>query len=75
MSKKYTIHIPTRKVGNWVEVDQNTVFDSGYDSGTADMIEIDQWVLQHDLGRRQSFCLWKLDSPDAVTAFILKWGH
>jgi hypothetical protein len=71
VNKKYTIHILTRKVGHWVEVDQQTVFASG----TADMIEIDRWVLQHDLGRRQSFSMWSLDSPDAVTAFILKWGH
>jgi hypothetical protein len=38
------------------------------------MLEIAQWVLEHELGSRQSFNQWKLKNEAAVTAFKLKWG-
>jgi hypothetical protein len=78
VSRRYKVLVLDRKVGRWIQL------DSPYDStdlahhhymSENDMIEIDRWVLQHDLGRRQSFDMWQLHDDKSLTMFLLKWGE
>ena len=80
MNKKFKIHVLDRKVGRWVEIenpyDSTELAHHYYMNMTEEtMVEIDQWVLQHDLGRRQSFDMWQLHDDRALTIFLLKWGE
>lgn len=40
-----------------------------------DMLTINAWVLQSNLGKRMSFDTWKLKNAEAVTAFVLYWDN
>ena len=67
-----------RKVGRWVKIDtpyESTDLAHHYYMTEDDMVKIDRWVLQHDLGRRQSFDMWQLNDDHALTMFLLKWGE
>ena len=78
MNRKFKIHLLDRKVGRWIQLDSpydSTDLAHHYYMSENDMIEIDQWVLQHDLGRRQSFDMWQLHDDRALTIFLLKWGE
>lgn len=73
MTELYTISIPAGKSGHWVEVE---LAHNWPDVSTIMFLsEIDKWILQHDLGRRQSYTMWRMNNADAVTAFILKWAQ
>ena len=71
MTKLYTISIPAGKSGHWVEVE---ISEPSAPTSVC-LLEVDRWVLQHDLGRRQSYTMWRMNNADAVTAFILKWAQ
>ena len=80
MKLKYKIQVLDRKVGCWVEInnpyDPTELAHHYHMNMTEDaMIEIDQWVLQHDLGRRKAFAMWQLHDDRALTMFLLKWGE
>ena len=78
MNRKFKIHLLDRKVGRWIQLDSpydSTDLAHHYYMSENDMIEIDQWVLQHDLGRRQSFDMWQLHDDKSLTMFLLKWGE
>lgn len=78
MNKKFKVLILDRKVGRWIQLDSpydSTDLAHHYYMSENDMIEIDRWVLQHDLGRRQSFDMWQLHDDRALTMFLLKWGE
>jgi hypothetical protein len=65
-------------VGRWIQLDSpydSTDLAHHYYMSENDMIEIDRWVLQHDLGRRQSFDMWQLHDDKSLTMFLLKWGE
>jgi hypothetical protein len=78
---KYHVKHLEHKNGHWVEVSRKErdisreawmMFADGFTE--EHMLEIAQWVLEHELGSRQSFNQWKLKNEAAVTAFKLKWG-
>ena len=78
MSSGFSFRRLDRKVGCWVELD--IPYDSTelayhyYMNQTEDaMAEIDRWVVQNNLGRRQAFALWQLNDEKALTMFLLKW--
>jgi hypothetical protein len=78
VNKKFKVLILDRKVGRWIQLDSpydSTDLAHHYYMSENDMIEIDRWVLQHDLGRRQSFDMWQLHDDRALTMFLLKWGE
>ena len=78
MNRKFKIHLLDRKVGRWIQLDSpydSTDLAHHYYMSENDMIEIDQWVLQHDLGRRQAFAMWQLHDDKSLTMFLLKWGE
>lgn len=81
MSRRYKVLVLDRKVGRWIKIDNNpydpTELAHHYHMNMTeeDMVEIDRWVLQHDLGRRQSFDMWQLNDDRALTMFLLKWGE
>lgn len=80
MNKKFKIHVLNRKVGRWVEIenpyDSTELAHHYYMNMTEEtMVEIDRWVLQHDLGRRQAFAMWQLHDDKSLTMFLLKWGE
>ena len=76
MNRRYKVLVLDRKVGRWIQIDSpydSTDLAHHYYMSENDMIEIDRWVLQHDLGRRQSFDMWQLHDDRALTMFLLKW--
>ena len=80
MSQKFKINLLDRKVGRWVEIenpyDSTELAHHYYMNMTEEaMVEIDRWVLQHDLGRRQAFAMWQLHDDKSLTMFLLKWGE
>ena len=78
MSRRYKVLVLDRKVGRWIQLDSpydSTDLAHHYYMSENDMIEIDRWVLQHDLGRRQSFDMWQLHDDKSLTMFLLKWGE
>jgi hypothetical protein len=77
---RYKINLLNRKVGRWVEIenpyDSTELAHHYYMNMTEEaMVEIDRWVLQHDLGRRQAFAMWQLHDDKSLTMFLLKWGE
>lgn len=42
---------------------------------THHMDAVDAWVRERNFGRRTSFNMWRLKSPEIVTAFILYWQN
>ena len=78
MNRRYKVLVLDRKVGRWIQIDSpydSTDLAHHYYMSENDMIEIDRWVLQHDLGRRQSFDMWQLHDDKSLTMFLLKWGE
>jgi hypothetical protein len=78
LNRKYKVQVLDRKVGRWVKIDtpyESTDLAHHYYMTEDDMVKIDRWVLQHDLGRRQSFDMWQLNDDHALTMFLLKWGE
>ena len=78
MSRRYKVLVLDRKVGRWVQIDNPydpTDLGHHYYMTEDAMVEIDRWVLQHDLGRRQSFDMWQLHDDRALTMFLLKLGE
>ncbi len=78
MNRRYKVLVLDRKVGRWIQLDSpydSTDLAHHYYMSENDMIEIDRWVLQHDLGRRQSFDMWQLHDDKSLTMFLLKWGE
>lgn len=66
---------------NWVEVTSNirNISREAWMLGPVSLTEehmavIHEWVVENQLGSRQSFNQWKLRSAAAVLAFKLKWG-
>ncbi len=68
------------KQGHWVEVSsaRSDVSREAWllprSMSEENMLEIAQWVIEHDLGSRQSYNQWRLKDASAVLAFKLKWG-
>jgi hypothetical protein len=78
VNRRYKVLVLDRKVGRWIQIDSpydSTDLAHHYYMSENDMIEIDRWVLQHDLGRRQSFDMWQLHDDKSLTMFLLKWGE
>jgi hypothetical protein len=78
VNRRYKVLVLDRKVGRWIQLDSpydSTDLAHHYYMSENDMIEIDRWVLQHDLGRRQSFDMWQLHDDKSLTMFLLKWGE
>lgn len=50
-------------------------FTEYYNVTEPDLVEIAHWVLDHELGHRVSHNMWKLNSNEAVTMFLLKWNE
>lgn len=78
MNRKYKIILLERKVGHWVQLDNP--YDSTdqahyYFMTETDMVEVEHWVEENNLGKRMAFAMWQLKSQEAVTAFMLKWGQ
>ena len=82
---KYWVQQIDRRPGHWVEVsslDRRDVAREAwmlpplplYHLTEEDMVAINDWVVENQLGSRKSFNQWKLRSAQAVTAFRLKWG-
>ena len=79
MSKRFRFNRLERKVGSWVELDIPYDFTElahhYYMNQTEEaMTEINNWVVQNDLGRRKAFGLWQLNDESALTMFLLKWS-
>lgn len=78
---KYCVTELTYKKGHWVEV-SDTKPDISREAWMlmparlteSAMLEIAEWVIEHQLGSRQSFNQWRLKNASAVLAFKLKWG-
>jgi hypothetical protein len=81
VNRRYKVLVLDRKVGRWIQIDNNpydpTELAHHYHMTMDEesMLEIDRWVLQHDLGRRQSFDMWQLHDDKSLTMFLLKWGE
>lgn len=78
---KYDVKKLTHRKGHWVEVSSPIrdisreawmLMPLGLTEGA--MLEIAEWVIENQLGSRQSFNQWRLKSESAVLAFKLKWG-
>ena len=39
-----------------------------------DVMTIDTWVIERELGKRVSYNMWKLNNNEAVTMFLLTWN-
>jgi hypothetical protein len=77
MSRRFKINKLDRKVGCWVELDNpydSTDLGHYYYMTEEAMLEIDNWVRQHNLGTRKSFAMWHLKNEAALSLFLLKWG-
>jgi hypothetical protein len=78
---KYRVKELTYKKGFWVEVSAAEpdvsreawmLMPIGLTESA--MLEIAEWVVEHNLGSRQSFNQWRLKNASAMLAFKLKWG-
>lgn len=79
MSDRFKVIGIDQKNGYWIQFknpyDSTDLAHHYYMNETEDeMTEIDKWVLQHDLGRRQGFAIWQLNDEKAMSMFLLKWG-
>ena len=63
-------------IRNYVElwVSDSEFEDWTFAPGEEFLNEVNEWVKDTELGYRNSYNGWKLRSPDAVTAFYLKWN-
>jgi hypothetical protein len=64
---KFKIEYPKDKRGYWVELHSPNLYEDT-------MIEVDQWVVENQLGRRMAFNMWKLKNEKARNWFILRWS-
>ena len=64
-----------QRIRQKVRVMNSTMFSDTYmelDKEQADLI--DQWVTESELGRRVAWDMWQLNTKEAVTLFLIKWG-
>lgn len=78
---RYCVKELSYKKGHWVEVHsaQKDISREAWmlpplGLTETDMLTIAEWVVEHQLGSRQSFNQWRLKNAGAVLAFKLKWG-
>jgi hypothetical protein len=77
---KYKVKKVAHRKGHWVEVSSteeptfHVVMGLHAIMTEKNMLEIAEWVIENQLGSRQSFNQWKLINESAVLAFALKWS-
>jgi hypothetical protein len=75
MDLKYHVHVLGGRRRNWVQLNSpDTHADPFSGLHEAHMVEIDRWVVEHELGVRMSFNQWKLKDSAALLVFRLRWG-
>jgi hypothetical protein len=75
MDLKYDIHVLGGRRVNWVQLNSpDTDTDPFAGLREEHMVEIDRWVVEHQLGVRKSFNQWRLKDSTAVLVFRLRWG-
>ena len=59
----------------WVELNIEPSDEQTFDNSLTDVQVqgVNSWVQEKELGKWMSFNQWKLNTPSAVTAFIIFW--
>lgn len=75
MDIKYDVIVLSGRRRNWVQLNAPETHTDPFDGFRDEhMVEIDQWVVAHELGVRMSFNQWKLKDAAAILVFRLRWG-
>lgn len=72
--KKYNIHIQEKQLTVLVTKADNRIAIIDDPISDSDAEEIATWVSSNELGRRTAYDRWKLNSKQAISLFLLKWG-
>jgi len=72
--KKYNIHIQEKQLTVLVTKADNRIAIIDDPIADSDAEEIATWVSSNGLGRRTAYDRWKLNSKQAISMFLLKWG-
>jgi len=59
----------------WVDKDQLGVASWSFAPDDSVLLEIDQWVEEHQVGRRTAYNGWQLHNPQCLTMFMLRWSE
>ena len=73
MDLKYDVRVLGGRRRNWVQLNSPEYAADPFNLHEDDMVAIDNWVREHELGVRMSFNQWKLKDESAVLVFRLKW--
>lgn len=71
VSRRYVL---TVEIAMYEPANHPDEFIEWFDITEEDLVEVAQWVIDHELGHRTSHNQWKLNSAEAVTMFLLRWN-